>query len=76
MNEKNFLGSLIAYNKDHIPEKVMREIRNKFIDDQDFKPSRVEKASFAAKGLCLWIRALDQYDKVVKMVQPKRDKAQ
>ena len=29
----------------------------------------------AAKGLCLWVRALDQYDRVVKIVAPKRARA-
>ena len=76
MSEKNFLQGLLDFDKDHIPDSVMRKIRDQFIPDPDFKPSRVEKASFAAKGLCQWVRALDQYDKVVKIVAPKRARAQ
>ena len=59
MSEKNFLESLLEYDKDHIPESVMVKIRAQFLNDPDFKPQRVEKASFAAKGLCMWVRALD-----------------
>jgi dynein heavy chain len=75
MAEKDFLPDLIDFDKDNIPVAAMRKIREKFIPDPDFKPERVEKASFAAKGLCLWVRALDKYDKVVKMVAPKRARA-
>ena len=37
--------------------------------------SRAEKASFAAKGLCQWVLALDSYDHVLKVVTPKRARA-
>lgn len=76
MAEKNFLQGLREFDRDRIPEAVMRKIREQFLPDPDFKPARVEKASFAAKGLCQWVRALDQYDCVVKMVAPKRERAQ
>lgn len=59
MSEKTFLDSLLEFDKDHIPETVINKIRNQFLVDPDFKPQRVEKASFAAKGLCMWVRALD-----------------
>ena len=53
----------------------MTKIRTRFINDPDFKPARVEKASYAAKGLCMWVRALDMYDQVAKEVAPKRARA-
>ena len=59
MSEKNFLQSLLDFDKDHIPEAAMQTIREKFLPDPEFRPSRVEKASVAAKGLCKWVRALD-----------------
>lgn len=69
------MESLLDYDKDHIPEIVINKIRENFLNDPDFKPQRVEKASFAAKGLCMWVRALDQYDKVAKVVAPKKARA-
>lgn len=59
MAEKDFLQSLVEYDKDNIPAHVMRKIRETFVSDPDFKPARAEKASFAAKGLCQWVLALD-----------------
>lgn len=53
----------------------MKKIREQFVTDPEFKPSRAEKASTAAKGLCQWVLALDQYDQVLKIVVPKRAKA-
>jgi dynein heavy chain len=39
-----------------------------------FNPKRVEKASSAAKGICEWLLALDEYDKVLKLIRPKQEK--
>ena len=52
MGEKDFLADLLAFDKDHIPVAAMKKIRDKFLPDPEFQPSRVEKASVAAKGLC------------------------
>ena len=59
MAEKNFIQSLIEFEKENIPPAIMEIIRRDFLNDPDFRPSRVAQASNAAKGLCLWIRALD-----------------
>lgn len=72
MNEKDFLQQLLSFKKDDIPEQVITRIRKEFLSDPDFKPGRVRKASFAAKGLCEWIIKLEQYDKIAKLVAPKK----
>jgi dynein heavy chain len=40
--------------------------------NSDFDPSIVKNASQACEGLCKWVRALDVYDRVVKVVAPKK----
>lgn len=70
----NFLQSLKEYDKDNIPSHTMDIIRNTYIPNPNFKPSIVAKASSAAEGLCKWIIALDKYDSVVKVVEPKKQK--
>lgn len=52
MSEKNFLQGLLDFEKDNIPDVIMRKVRQQFIKDPEFKPERVAQASFAAKGLC------------------------
>lgn len=49
-------------------------IRKTYLPDPKFKPSIIAKASSAAEGLCKWIIALDMYDKVIKVVAPKKEK--
>ena len=49
MGQKDFLANVIHFDKDHIPEHVMENIRSNFLPDQDFKPSRAKQASLAAK---------------------------
>uniref|UniRef100_A0A2S2QQU5 Dynein heavy chain 7, axonemal n=1 Tax=Sipha flava TaxID=143950 RepID=A0A2S2QQU5_9HEMI len=52
----------------------MDDIRLTYLPDPHFKPTIVAKASSAAEGLCKWIIALDMYDRVVKIVAPKKEK--
>ncbi|XP_071960977.1 dynein axonemal heavy chain 3-like [Antedon mediterranea] len=72
LGDMKFLESLKDYDKDNIPVSVMKKIREKFIDNPDFEPSIVKKISSACEGLCSWVRALEVYDRVAKVVAPKR----
>jgi len=38
----------------------------------EFEPSLVKNASKACEGICKWVRALDIYDRVIKIVAPKK----
>lgn len=72
LSDKNFLRRLIEYDKENISPDIMRRIREKYIAQTTiFNPKRVEKASSAAKGLCEWILAMDDYEKVLTVVKPK-----
>ena len=44
----------------------------RYISNPDFDPSLVKNASNACEGLCKWVRALDVYDRVIKIVAPKK----
>ncbi|KAK3568802.1 hypothetical protein QTP86_017405 [Hemibagrus guttatus] len=74
LGEMKFLQSLHEYNKDNIPAAYMTIIRNKYITNPDFVPEKIRTASTAAEGLCKWVCAMDSYDKVAKVVAPKKEK--
>ncbi|GIL57271.1 hypothetical protein Vafri_12526 [Volvox africanus] len=67
-----FVKTLKEYDKDAVPPKIMDRIRREFTSNPEFTPSNAAKASSAAEGLCKWVCAMDQYDKVAKVVAPKR----
>ncbi|XP_010788876.1 dynein heavy chain 12, axonemal [Notothenia coriiceps] len=72
LGDMNFLRDLREYDKDNIPVHVMQKIRSEFMTNPDFDPSIVAKASSAAEGLCKWIQAMEVYDRVAKVVAPKK----
>ncbi|RVE70747.1 hypothetical protein OJAV_G00066880 [Oryzias javanicus] len=74
LGDMNFLRDLKEYDKDNIPVPVMQTIRNEFMTNPDFDPSKVANASSAAEGLCKWITAMEVYDRVAKVVAPKKAK--
>ena len=71
--ESNFLNSLREYDKDNIPEKIINKIKP-YVENPDFDPEKIKNASKAAFGLCCWVRAMEAYDRVAKVVAPKRAK--
>lgn len=73
LSDMKFLQSLKDYDKDNISPKVIKEIRERFIPDENFVPEKVAKASVAAEGLCKWVRAMEAYDRVAKVVAPKKE---
>lgn len=52
----------------------MKQIRKEFITNADFDPAKVANASSAAEGLCKWVLAMEIYDRVAKVVAPKKEK--
>ncbi|CAK8689424.1 unnamed protein product [Clavelina lepadiformis] len=74
LGDMNFLQMLQTYDKDNIPVPVMKKIRTEYITNPDFDPAKVVKASSAAEGLCKWILAMEVYDRVAKVVAPKKIK--
>uniref|UniRef100_UPI00358FFBD0 dynein axonemal heavy chain 3 n=1 Tax=Myxine glutinosa TaxID=7769 RepID=UPI00358FFBD0 len=73
LGDLKFLGSLKTFDKDNIPIAMMKRIREKFIGDADFQPSVIKNVSSACEGLCKWVRALEVYDRVAKVVAPKKE---
>lgn len=73
LGDPNFILSLQEYDRDNIPDKVLRKI-NKYTSNPDFQPEKVGSVSFAAKSLCMWVRAMEAYGQIFRVVQPKRER--
>lgn len=74
LGDLKFLESLKTYDKDNIPSMIMKRIRERFIDHPDFQPAVIKNVSSACEGLCKWVRAMEVYDRVAKVVAPKRER--
>ncbi|XP_012147752.1 dynein heavy chain 3, axonemal isoform X3 [Megachile rotundata] len=72
LGDMRFLDSLKNFDKDNIPPAYMKRIREKFINDRSFQPEAIKKVSTACEGLCKWVRAIEVYDRVIKVVAPKQ----
>merc|ERR1719174_2636378 len=72
ISEMGFLQSLTTFDKDNIPPPVIAKIAT-YTVKEDFQPDRVERVSKAAWGLCMWARAMEVYDRVAKVVAPKKE---
>jgi dynein heavy chain len=71
MGETGFLRSLIEFDRDNIPEPTIVKLQP-YIRSEDFSPAAVSKVSRACTSLCMWVRALESYHQVLKVVIPKK----
>uniref|UniRef100_A0A803VXK8 Dynein axonemal heavy chain 3 n=1 Tax=Ficedula albicollis TaxID=59894 RepID=A0A803VXK8_FICAL len=76
LSDIKFLDRLKSYDKDNIPPAIMKKVREKFMNHPDFQPEVVKNVSSACEGLCKWVRAMEVYDRVQKVVAPKRERLQ
>ncbi|XP_057653134.1 dynein axonemal heavy chain 3 [Diorhabda carinulata] len=72
LGDMKFLENLKSYDKDNIPPAVMKRIRERYMTDREFDPERIKTISTACEGLCKWVRAMEVYDRVIKIVAPKK----
>lgn len=68
LGDMKFLESLREYDKDNIPPAITKKIRDQYINNPDFRPEVVKKVSSACEGLCSWVRAVEVYDRVAKVI--------
>ena len=52
----------------------MKKIRADYSSNPEFVPDKIAKASSAAEGLCKWVMAMEVYDRIAKVVAPKKEK--
>lgn len=57
--------------QDHIAPSLIAAVQP-YLARPEFAPDTVKKASKAAYGLCCWVRAMEVYDRVAKVVGPKK----
>jgi hypothetical protein len=71
MGDTGFIKSLIEFDKDNITPLTQKKL-SKYIQDPLFLPELVSRQSKAATSLCMWVRAMDVYADVSKIVAPKK----
>ncbi|KAK7127569.1 hypothetical protein R3I93_020220 [Phoxinus phoxinus] len=70
-----FLESLFKYDKDNIPDAVIKQVQP-YIDNPEFQTESIAKVSKACTSICQWVRAMHLYHFVARGVEPKRQALQ
>lgn len=71
LGDATFINELIDFDKDDMSDKVLKKIGT-IVSAPDFRPDTVGRVSVAAKSLCMWVRAMEVYGRVYRVVEPKR----
>jgi len=73
LGDPSFMNRMMEFDKDKLDDALLKKI-GKFTTNPNFTADSVGKVSVAARGLCLWVHAMDTYGHVAKDVAPKRAK--
>jgi dynein heavy chain len=68
---RTLLDSLKKYERDSIPEKVIKKIKP-YVSREDFSVKKIEIASKACRAICMWVHAMYNYYHINENVKPKR----
>ena len=71
--EQNFIKQLMNFDKDNITDRVLKKI-GQYCSQADFQPEIIGRVSSAAKSLCMWVRAMEVYGRIYRVVEPKRQR--
>jgi dynein heavy chain, axonemal len=73
LGDANFMMRLLQHDKDAMSsDDALLKRLAKLAASPDFTPDAVGKVSLAARGMCMWVRAMEVYGRVAKDVGPKR----
>ncbi|GFO34548.1 dynein heavy chain 1, axonemal, partial [Plakobranchus ocellatus] len=75
LGDPQFLKMLLNYDRNNQPDKVYVKLR-KYTSNPNFNPDAVGKVSLACKCICSWVLAIENYNRVYKMVKPKQRRVQ
>lgn len=70
-NPNEFIDTLKNYDKDNIKESLLKKLK-KYTENPKFEPVNIGKKSGAAKSICMWAKAIDNYSAVMKIIKPKQ----
>jgi dynein heavy chain len=73
LQDTQFLTNIMDLDKERIQQKTLKKIES-YTQKPEFTPEYMGKKSAAAAALCIWVRAIEDYAKCLKVVNPKREK--
>ena len=75
MNDLSFLDRLRQYDKNTLNEKerMLKQLRQ-VTKRPEFDIEDIGKKSVACKSLAMWVKAMDNYAKISKEVEPRKKK--
>lgn len=73
LGDQNFLKQLMDFDKDNITDRVLKKI-GQYVAQTDFQPEIIGRVSLAAKSLCMWVRAMEVYGRIYRVVEPKKQR--
>jgi dynein heavy chain len=70
IGKPKFMTDLKDFDKDHISDKTLKGVQ-RFTKLEKFNYAHMCNISVAAANMCAWVKAVEEYAQVLKVVSPK-----
>uniref|UniRef100_H2ZI79 Dynein axonemal heavy chain 2 n=1 Tax=Ciona savignyi TaxID=51511 RepID=H2ZI79_CIOSA len=74
LGDQNFIKQLVNFDKENMSDRVLKKIGQQYVAHSEFHPDNVGRVSVAAQSLCLWVRAMELFGRIYRVVEPKRQR--
>ncbi|XP_076804743.1 dynein axonemal heavy chain 2-like [Clavelina lepadiformis] len=74
LGDQNFIKQLVNFDKENMSDRVLKKIGQQYCAHSEFMPDNVGRVSTAAKSLCMWVRAMELFGRIYRVVEPKRQR--
>ncbi|RYE98214.1 MAG: hypothetical protein EOO41_02640, partial [Methanobacteriota archaeon] len=69
----NFQQMLETYDRDNIPAPTLKRLA-RYTSSPTMSVDAIRKVSVAAASVCMWVHAVEQYNRIAKEVAPKQER--
>eukprot|EP01059_Diplonema_ambulator_P016445 TRINITY_DN279_c0_g3_i1.p1 TRINITY_DN279_c0_g3~~TRINITY_DN279_c0_g3_i1.p1 ORF type:complete len:4125 (+),score=1634.24 TRINITY_DN279_c0_g3_i1:116-12490(+) len=74
LGQMNFMKQLKDLDAEQIPDGIIKKMNKNYMNNPEFEPEKVKSSSVAAMSLCMWARAVVNFNQVTKNIAPLKAK--
>ena len=74
LSKMDFMKTLKETDAEAIPDSIIKKMNKNYMNNPEFEPEKVKSSSLACMSLCMWGRAVVNFNQVTKNMAPLKGK--
>ena len=74
LSKMDFMKTLKDIDAESIPDSIIKKMSKNYMHNPEFEPEKVKSSSLACQSLCMWARAVVNFNQVTKNMAPLKER--